>query len=87
VCIRGRVSAPGPYFLASLQRLGIDTIDLYYQDELLALCDEPGIAFVAYSPLGRGFLTGAIRSREATIPVGAAAGSRYPEGAMRALGR
>lgn len=110
---------------ASLQRLGIDTIDLYYQhrvdravpiedtvgamarlveqgkvrhlglseaspatirrahavhpiaalqteyslwsrepeDGLLALCEELGITFVAYSPLGRGFLTGAIRSR------------------------
>jgi aryl-alcohol dehydrogenase-like predicted oxidoreductase len=31
------------------------------EDELLALCAELGIAFVAYSPLGRGFLTGAIR--------------------------
>ena len=109
---------------ASLRRLGIDTIDLYYQhrvdpetpiedtvgamaelvkegkvrylglseaapgtirrahavhpitalqteyslwsrepeDELLALCDELGTAFVAYSPLGRGFLSGKIRS-------------------------
>jgi len=28
--------------------------------ELLPLCRELGIAFVAYSPLGRGFLTGAI---------------------------
>ncbi|MGD2130927.1 MAG: aldo/keto reductase, partial [Lysobacterales bacterium] len=27
-------------------------------------CRELGIGFVAYSPLGRGFLTGAIRSRE-----------------------
>jgi len=33
--------------------------------ELLALCEELGIAFVAYSPLGRGFLTGAIASTEA----------------------
>jgi len=111
---------------ASLKRLGIDTIDLYYQhrvdrtvpiedtvgamarlveqgkvrylglseaaagtirrahavhpiaalqteyslwsrepeDGLLALCEELGITFVAYSPLGRGFLTGAIRTRE-----------------------
>lgn len=32
------------------------------EDELLPLCDELGIAFVAYSPLGRGFLTGAIES-------------------------
>jgi aryl-alcohol dehydrogenase-like predicted oxidoreductase len=109
---------------ASLQRLGIDTIDLYYQhrvdpntpiedtvgamgrlveagkvrhlglseaapgtirrahavhpiaalqteyslwsrdpeDELLATCRELGIGFVAYSPLGRGFLTGRFRS-------------------------
>jgi aryl-alcohol dehydrogenase-like predicted oxidoreductase len=109
---------------ASLKRLGIDTIDLYYQHrvdpatpieetvgamaelvaegkvrylglseaapatirrahavhpitalqteyslwsrepeaELLSTCEELGITFVAYSPLGRGFLTGAIRS-------------------------
>jgi aryl-alcohol dehydrogenase-like predicted oxidoreductase len=111
---------------ASLRRLGIDTIDLYYQHrvdrsvpiedtvgamaelvaagkvrrlglseaspatirrahavhpisalqtelslwsreperELIPLCRELGIAFVAYSPLGRGFLTGAIRSHD-----------------------
>jgi aryl-alcohol dehydrogenase-like predicted oxidoreductase len=30
--------------------------------ELLATCAELGITFVAYSPLGRGFLTGRIRS-------------------------
>lgn len=109
---------------ASLQRLGIDTIDLYYQhrvdatvpieetvgamaelvttgkvrylglseagpdtirrankvhpitalqteyslwtrdpeDEILPLCRELGIGYVAYSPLGRGFLTGRFRS-------------------------
>lgn len=109
---------------ASLQRLGVDTIDLYYQhrvdpnvpieetvgamaklveegkvrhlglseaapdtirrahavhpiaalqteyslwsrdpeEELLDLCAELGITFVAYSPLGRGFLTGSIKS-------------------------
>lgn len=38
------------------------------EDELLALCAELGIAFVAYSPLGRGFLTGAIRSEEDLAP-------------------
>ncbi len=111
----------------SLQRLGVDTIDLYYQhrpdpevpveesigamkelveagkvrfigvseftatqiraahavhpitalqteysmwtrdvegDGVLDACRELGIAFVAYSPLGRGFLTGAIPNRE-----------------------
>lgn len=30
---------------------------------LLEVCQELGITFVAYSPLGRGFLTGAIKSR------------------------
>ncbi|MGB8478217.1 MAG: aldo/keto reductase [Acidobacteriaceae bacterium] len=111
---------------ASLQRLGIDTIDLYYQhrvdpevpieetvgamaglvregkvrhlglseaapatlrravavhpiaalqteyslwtrdpeDEVLATCRELGVGFVAYSPLGRGFLTGRFRKLE-----------------------
>lgn len=32
------------------------------EDELLPLCAELGITFVAYSPLGRGFLTGRFRS-------------------------
>lgn len=115
---------------ASLRRLGIDTIDLYYQhrvdpetpieetvgamaelvragkvrhlglseaapqtirrahavhpiaalqselslwsrepeDETLALCRELGITFVAYSPLGRGFLTGAITKVDDLAP-------------------
>lgn len=115
---------------ASLERLGVDTIDLYYQHrvdpdtpieetvgamsrlveegkvrflglseaapdtlrrahevhpiaalqteyslwsrdpehELLAVCEELGTAFVAYSPLGRGFLTGAIKSPEDLAP-------------------
>ena len=115
---------------ASLQRLGVDTIDLYYQHRvdpktpieetvgamadllkagkvrhlglseaapatirrahgvspitalqteyslwsrdpengLLATCRELGIGFVAYSPLGRGFLTGHFRSIEDLAP-------------------
>jgi aryl-alcohol dehydrogenase-like predicted oxidoreductase len=32
------------------------------EDEILPLCHELGIGFVAYSPLGRGFLTGRFRS-------------------------
>jgi aryl-alcohol dehydrogenase-like predicted oxidoreductase len=32
------------------------------EDEVLPTCRELGIGFVAYSPLGRGFLTGAIRT-------------------------
>ena len=35
------------------------------EDGILAACRELGIAFVAYSPLGRGFLTGAIPNRDA----------------------
>jgi aryl-alcohol dehydrogenase-like predicted oxidoreductase len=35
------------------------------QEGILAACRELGVAFVAYSPLGRGFLTGAIPNREA----------------------
>jgi aryl-alcohol dehydrogenase-like predicted oxidoreductase len=115
---------------ASLRRLGVDTIDLYYQHrvdrsvpiedtvgamarlveqgkvqriglseaapatirrahavhpiaalqtelslwsreperEILQVCAELDIAFVAYSPLGRGFLTGTIRSTDALAP-------------------
>jgi aryl-alcohol dehydrogenase-like predicted oxidoreductase len=115
---------------ASLERLGVDTIDLYYQhrvdantpiedtvgamaelvaagkvrylglseagpqtirrahsvhpitalqteyslwsrdpeDELLAVCRELGVGFVAYSPLGRGFLTGKFQSPEDLAP-------------------
>ncbi|MFN3143971.1 MAG: aldo/keto reductase [Paracoccaceae bacterium] len=34
------------------------------ETELLALCDTLGIGFVAYSPLGRGFLTGAIETQD-----------------------
>jgi len=34
------------------------------EDELLRMCADLGITFVAYSPLGRGFLSGAIRSPE-----------------------
>jgi len=71
---------------ASLGRLGVDHIDLYYQhrvdravpieetvgamgdlvrdveDEILPSVRELEIGFVAYSPLGRGFLTGQIKS-------------------------
>ncbi len=34
------------------------------EDEILPACQELGIAFVAYSPLGRGFLTGQIKKPE-----------------------
>ncbi|HEV3220159.1 MAG TPA: aldo/keto reductase [Candidatus Acidoferrales bacterium] len=35
------------------------------ESEILPLCRELGIGFVAYSPLGRGFLTGQFRNAEA----------------------
>jgi aryl-alcohol dehydrogenase-like predicted oxidoreductase len=38
------------------------------EDEILACCRELGIGFVAYSPLGRGFLTGQIRRYEDLAP-------------------
>ncbi|MFF4606555.1 aldo/keto reductase [Streptomyces sp. NPDC001339] len=38
------------------------------EGELLATCRELGIAVVAYSPLGRGMLTGAVSSRDDLAP-------------------
>lgn len=37
------------------------------EDEVLPTCRELGIGFVAYSPLGRGFLSGTIPSRDSLI--------------------
>jgi len=38
------------------------------EDEILPVCRKLGIAFVAYSPLGRGFLSGKIKSPEDLWP-------------------
>ncbi|MGH7893197.1 MAG: aldo/keto reductase, partial [Candidatus Binatia bacterium] len=38
------------------------------EDGVLAACRELGVAFVAYSPLGRGFLTGQLRRFEDFAP-------------------
>lgn len=38
------------------------------EDGILQACRDLGVAFVAYSPLGRGFLTGAIPNRAALDP-------------------
>src|SRR5438034_9519898 len=38
------------------------------EDEILAVCRELGIGFVAYSPLGRGFLAGQIKRFEDLAP-------------------
>ena len=63
--------------------------------ELLATVRELGIGFVPYSPLGRGFLTGQIIQLaqadfdhiDKILPLGAAAGTRYPAPHMQALNR
>src|SRR6202035_1327846 len=38
------------------------------EEEILATCCELGIGFVAYSPLGRGFLTGRFRTQKDLEP-------------------
>lgn len=38
------------------------------EDEILAACKELGVAFVAYSPLGRGFLTGQFKTFDDLAP-------------------
>ncbi len=40
----------------------------FVEDETLAVCDELGIGFVAYAPLGRGFLSGTIKDQEDLDP-------------------
>ncbi|GAA4045854.1 hypothetical protein GCM10023063_36140 [Arthrobacter methylotrophus] len=38
------------------------------KEEVLAACEEPGIGFVPYSPLGKGFLTGTITASTSFDP-------------------
>lgn len=38
------------------------------EDDVLAACRELGVGFVPYSPLGRGFLTGQIKTRDDLAP-------------------
>ncbi len=47
------------------------------EDEILPLCRELGIGFVPYSPLGRGFLTGAWRTIE-DLPESDTRSNRFP---------
>jgi aryl-alcohol dehydrogenase-like predicted oxidoreductase len=53
------------------------------EDRILAACRRLGIGFVAYSPLGRGFLTGAIRKVDDLVEGDQRRGfPRFQEGAI-----
>jgi aryl-alcohol dehydrogenase-like predicted oxidoreductase len=49
------------------------------EDQVLAVLRELGIGFVAYSPLGRGFLTGSIRSAEQVAGDSRASNPRFSD--------
>jgi aryl-alcohol dehydrogenase-like predicted oxidoreductase len=56
------------------------TLDIEFpQFRVLDACKELGVALVAYSPLGRGFLTGSIKSREDIKDDGRARLPRFSE--------
>lgn len=58
----------------------------HVEEEILPTLRELGIGFVPYSPLGRGFLTGTIRS-SADLPANDARAQRYPRFAADAIDR
>jgi aryl-alcohol dehydrogenase-like predicted oxidoreductase len=67
----GLSEASGPTIRRANQEYPITALQTEYslwtrdpEDEVLPLCRELGIGFVAYSPLGRGFLTGRFRTFE-----------------------
>ncbi|GAX79831.1 hypothetical protein CEUSTIGMA_g7271.t1 [Chlamydomonas eustigma] len=59
-----RASAVAPIYCIE-QEWSLWTRDL--EAEILPVCRELGIKIVAYSPLGRGFLTGTIKSRDSEV--------------------
>jgi aryl-alcohol dehydrogenase-like predicted oxidoreductase len=80
-----RAAATAP--IASLQS-EYSLFERGVEDEVLDVCEELGIGFVAYSPLGRGLLTGRFRSREDFGEHDARSlGERYPRFADGALER
>lgn len=66
------LSEPGPETLARAAKAGrVDAVQSEYslwergvEADILPFCRDNGIAFVPYSPLGRGFLTGAVKRAE-----------------------
>ena len=55
--------ANGAYPLAAVQ-VEYSLWTRFPEDEIFEVCTELGIAFVAYSPIGRGFLSGTIKATE-----------------------
>jgi aryl-alcohol dehydrogenase-like predicted oxidoreductase len=53
------------------------------EPEILPLCEELGIGFVAYSPLGRGFLTGTVTSLDGLREGDARRMPRFQEGNLQ----
>lgn len=66
------LSEPGPETLKRAIAAGtVEAVQSEYslwertvEDDILPMCKENGIAFVPYSPLGRGFLTGQVKRAE-----------------------
>jgi len=62
ICEAGAATIRRAHATHSLSAVQIE-YSLWTRDveaEILPLCEELGIGFVAYSPLGRGFLTGKV---------------------------
>ncbi|SCV72606.1 BQ2448_4143 [Microbotryum intermedium] len=64
-----RAAAAGPVAAVEVEYSPWSTKDIEGSDGIIATCRELGITMIAYSPLGRGFITATIKSR-ADIPEG-----------------
>jgi aryl-alcohol dehydrogenase-like predicted oxidoreductase len=70
-----RASAVAP--IATLQS-EYSLFERYVENEVLDACEEHGIGFLAYAPLGRGMLTGRFRSESDFSAGDFRGGGRYP---------
>jgi aryl-alcohol dehydrogenase-like predicted oxidoreductase len=86
----GKVKYPGLSGAAPLPSAGVHKVhpitapqtgyslwERHVEEEVLPTCREPGIGLVPYSPLGRGFLTGAI-TKPTDLDASDARTKRYP---------
>ncbi|SCZ92590.1 BZ3500_MvSof-1268-A1-R1_Chr5-2g08008 [Microbotryum saponariae] len=64
-----RAAKVGPVAAVEVEYSPWSTQDIEGPDGIIESCRELGIAMIAYSPLGRGFITGTIKSR-ADLPEG-----------------